>query len=503
MIIKPFFNYRTFIWVLLVLAILMGGVFLVIAYTYNLQKDTEKYIESTRNNVNVAREMENELTAIKGLSYVYLVNKSNSWLDSLRDRQSTFIIFLEQARISANTYDEELLIQQISALFSNYEQNILLAVSNLKNGEVSKANVLLVHSAQELLGTIQQKSNEFITLNKNAEYLHESEMARTNVLILKILVSLGIGGIASGLLFGWLLSRMLFGPINQLVLKVRGSSGEAFLEHFKFSHGNELDELGESIKDLINRINQANADLSRNKELLQYSNKFANLGKIAPTIAHEIRNPLAAIKMLVYSIKEDAKTSGSFKEELDIISGEIDRIDNFTKDFLKFAKPADPIFYDIIPSDTLGEVIQLLKPRLKNNSIHLINNSAKCKFHVLADASHLKQIYLNLILNAVEVMPAGGELTIDASEVIEADLNKQGELRKFIRMDFSDSGPGIPEAIMKTLFEPFIKGSDMGVGIGLSISQSIAESHGGKITAENKPDGSGAIFRLYLPLITT
>ena len=486
---------------LLSLAILMGGVFLVIAFTYNLQKETEKYIESTRSSVNDAKDMENELTAIKGLTYIYLVNKSNTWLDSLRDRQEIFVIFLERARISANTPEEEFLIQQISALFSNYEQNILLAVLNLRNGEISKANALLVHSAQELLGTIQEKCNEFITINKQAEFLHESELARTNVLILKILISLGIGGIVAGILLGWLLSRMLFSPINQLVLKVRGTSGEAVLEHLKFSHGSELDELGESIKDLIDRINRANEDLSRNKELLQYSNKFANLGKIAPTIAHEIRNPLAAIKMLVYSIREDANISATFKEELDIISREIDRIDNFTKDFLKFAKPADPIFSDVNPTECLGEVIQLLKPRLKNNNIHLTNNTTKCKWHVMADTSHLKQVYLNIILNAVEVMPTGGELAIDVEAVTEIDINRQGESREFIRIDFSDSGPGIPEAIMKTLFEPFIKGSDMGVGIGLSISQSIANSHGGWIAAENKPDGSGAIFRIYLPIV--
>jgi two-component system sensor histidine kinase HydH len=234
---------------------------------------------------------------------------------------------------------------------------------------------------------------------------------------------------------------------------------------------------------------------------LQHSNKFANLGKIAPTIAHEIRNPLAAIKMLVYSIREEADISATFKEELDIITREIDRIDNFTKGFLKFAKPADPVFLDINPTECLGDVILLIKPRLKNNNIHLNNNTTKNKYHVMADTSHLKQVYLNIILNAVEVMPKGGQFDINLESVKVPDVNQAGKVRDFIRIDFSDSGPGIPEAIMKTLFEPFIKGSDMGVGIGLSISQSIADSHGGWIAAENKPDESGAIFRLYLPLI--
>ena len=98
-------------------------------------------------------------------------------------------------------------------------------------------------------------------------------------------------------------------------------------------------------------------------------------------------------------------------------------------------------------------------------------------------------------------MPNGGTLSIDAGLVREADINNPEEKRDFIKIDFSDSGPGIPEAIMKTLFEPFIKGTDLGVGIGLSISQSIAGSHGGWIAAGNKSHGSGAGFTFYLPLI--
>ncbi len=501
MFIKPFFNYRIFIWVLLALAIIMGGVSLVVAYTYNLQKETERYIEQSRSSVNVAKEMESELASIKELTTNYLMNKSNRWLDSLKARQSKFLTHLERARSRANTPEEILLIQQISALFSNYEQNILIAVSTLRSGEIGKANALLVHSAQNLLVTIQQKSNEFITFNLKAEVFHESVISRTNVIILRILIFLGFGGIAAGFLLGWLIWRMLFAPITQLVLKVRGVSGEAVFEQLKLPRGGELDELGERIKDLIDRINRANEDLSRNKELLQYSNKFANLGKIAPTIAHEIRNPLAAIKMLVYSIREEANLPEAIKADFDIISREIDRIDNFTKDFLRFAKPADPILSEINPSEPLNEVIKLLTPRLTKNSITLVNNTLKSKWIVMADSGHLKQVYMNIILNALEVMPQGGELVIDAEIVTDRDLLNPGKRRKYLRLDFSDTGPGIPEAIMKTLFEPFIKGSDMGVGIGLSISQSIANSHSGWIRAENKPNTGGAIFRFYLPII--
>jgi signal transduction histidine kinase len=246
-------------------------------------------------------------------------------------------------------------------------------------------------------------------------------------------------------------------------------------------------------------MNKANEDLSRNQELLQHSNKHAALGKIAPTTAHEIRNPLAAIKMLVYSIKEDSDISESVKDDLEIISGEIHRLENFTKDFLRFAKPSDPVMEVVNPISSLREVIQLLKPRFKKNSIVLTEDYAVSDCHVMADSGQLKQIYLNIILNAVDIMPNGGMLTIQSDFVSENNQHEQENQPDFFRLQFLDTGPGIPSAILHNLFEPYIKKSDMGVGIGLSISQSIAKSHGGWITATNQQNGKGATFNLFLP----
>ncbi len=477
----------------------MGGVFLVIAYTYNLQKKTEEFIESSRRSVSTAKEMENELIAIKGLTYTYLVNKSDLWLDSLNTRKTNFIIHLERARKEVNTVEEESLVKQVSALFSNYEQSIYQAVSLYKRGEQRESNAILAYSAQDLLETIQNKCNEYLSLNFNAEVFHEHELAKTNALVLKILIWFGVVGIVIGVTLGWLISHMLFSPINQLVLTVRGASGEAVFEEFSVQPGSELEELGERIKKLIERINRANEDLSKNKMLLQHSNKFANLGKIAPTIAHEIRNPLASIKMLVYSIGEEENMSASVKEDLNIISREIDRMEKFTKDFLKFAKPADPNFAEINPVESLHEIIKLLKPRLNKNRIILNDSNLSCNCTVLADMDQLKQIFMNIILNAIEVMPNGGELSIKTENISDSDPLHNN--KSFLRISFIDSGPGIPLAILHNVFEPFIKGADLGVGIGLSISQSIAQSHGGWIKAENNLQEQGATFSLFLPIL--
>jgi signal transduction histidine kinase len=489
-------NYRLYIWVLLVFAVIMGGVFLSIAFSYKLQIETEQEIEQARTAVDEAKEMENELIAIKGVTYTYYANKSASWLDSLRHHKSRFTIHLERARLGSSSDAELLLLQQISALFSNFEQNMITAVQHEKSRNIQKSNALILHSAEDLLSTIHQKCTEFININKSSEDLYELEIAKADRFILKILISLGIGGISIGLVLGWLISRMLFAPINQLILTVRSASGEAVLEKLSISPGNDINEIAERIESLVQRINTANRDLSANKELLQHSNKNAALGKIAPNIAHEIRNPLVAIKMLVYSIREDSRIPAETKQDLDIISKEIERLEEFTKDFLRFAKPSEPVFERTSPLVPLNDVIQLLRPRLKSCSISLTESISGSSCLSMADTAQLKQIYLNIILNAIDIMPGGGLIDIKTDI---ADV--EGKSGKYLRMMFADTGPGIPQAIHGNLFEPYIKKSDMGVGIGLSISQSIAKLHSGWITAENRP-GGGAVFTVYLPAST-
>jgi two-component system, NtrC family, sensor histidine kinase HydH len=500
-------SYKLIVWMLLLIALILGGGFLIIAFTYNLQKDTLKQIDVAQQSVDVAQEMEIELIRLRGFTFTYLVDKSAHWLDSINAREIKFIVYLERARHNAKTPEENAIIRQISGLFGNYEQNLKLATHLVKKRDNNQANALLIHSAKDLIDTIHQKCKYLIALNQQAEQTFEFNIAKTNSIILKAMIFLGISGIIAGLLLGWIVSRMLFSPINQLILQVRGAPEGAILEKFKIPKSGELDELADRIKVLLLQINKTQKDLERNKQLLQYSNKYSVLGKVAPTIAHEIRNPLAAIKMLVYSMKEEHGFRGTLKQDFDIISNEIDRMEGFIRNFLRFARPTNQEFMAINPTEILDEVMQLLAPKLKKNAVKLNKTPFSDIGMISGDAGSLKQLFMNLILNAVEVMPAGGELTLNTTLIhIESenpDHIPQGySSKQFMKILIEDTGPGIPEKILNNLFEPFVKGSEHGIGLGLSISQSIASFHKGWIEASNKPYSTGAIFAIYLPIST-
>ncbi len=498
---KIFFNYRLLVWSLLLIAMVMGGGYLVIAYSYNLQKKTEERIDAAQQMVNVAREMEIELVRLRGFTLIYLVDKSKQWQDSISSRQDRFIIYLERARRQAGTPEELSMVQQISALFSNYELTINTARLLIRQGKYTRANTLIVHAAKDQLDTIHEKSRQFINQNRRAEDRYELDIIQTNAIIRKAMFSLGLGGILAGLLLGWIISRMVFKPINQLMLQVRSASGGAFLEQLEIPDQGDLEQLGEQIRALINRINQAQEALDKTKQLLQYSNKYAILGKVAPTVAHEIRNPLAAIKMLIYSLREKSGLADDQKHDMEVITNEINRMDDFIKNFLKFARPPEPVFAPVNPVDVVMEVIHLLRPKLKSNNIELSEKYLSGNIKVNADTGQIKQIFINLIINAMEAMPEGGNMIISTTGYTEENGLNNSDKQNYLVINIEDTGHGIPQKVLSHLFEPFIKGSDQGVGLGLSISQNIANIHKGWIDAKNKLPGPGAIFSVYLPVI--
>ncbi len=498
---KVLFNYRLFVWFLLIMAIVMGGGYLIIAYTYKIQKETEFDIDLATKSILITKDIEIELVGLQNFTLVYLAEKSPRWLDSVAKRQKGFIMHLEKARNSINSGEEATLIQQISALFSNYEQNINKIKQLEKRGEWNKANALLLHSGKDLLPTVRDKIVQFIKLNQRSGEKQKKAIEQTNELIFGVMISLGIIGVLAGLFVGWIISRMLFAPISQLILTVQGASGEAVVEKLKIPSGDEISELGTRIQGLIDRVNSTQADLKKNQQLLQYSNKYAALGRIAPTIAHEIRNPLTSIKMLIYSMNDEPQFPESMKQDFEIISGEIDRMEEFIKNFLKFSKPAEPVFKTVRIDILLNEIVQLLKPQMRKQGVELKTELQSVEKEINADPGQMKQLFMNLILNALEAMMNGGELTLAITMVKRTvDPYKKTEI-DYVCVSIEDTGPGIPPKVLKNLFEPFVRGSEQGVGLGLSISQNIATMHHGWIEGANKSDPTGAVFNVYIPAI--
>jgi len=237
------------------------------------------------------------------------------------------------------------------------------------------------------------------------------------------------------------------------------------------------------------KIRKTTADLRKTEAQLIRSEKLAALGQLAAGIAHEIRNPLTSINILIHSLRESLPSENSHGEDLKVIEEEINRINETVDQFLRFAKPASPLLEkaELIP--ILEETLQLLKPQIERRRIS-VQESFRSLPPIAIDREQMKQVVLNLLLNAIQAMPEGGRLGLSAA---------MPDDHEWIQLSIQDSGVGIPPADMDKLFDPFFSTKDGGIGLGLSISHRIIDQHHGKIEVESAP-GKGTRFTIWLPI---
>jgi two-component system sensor histidine kinase PilS (NtrC family) len=231
----------------------------------------------------------------------------------------------------------------------------------------------------------------------------------------------------------------------------------------------------------------------RLEEQLRQADRLATAGQLAAGIAHELRNPLAAISGCVQLLQGEGGQVGRHQRLLDILLRETERLKLTTGQFLDFARPRRmaPRPCRLVP--LLEEVISLLEqsPGRHAETSFTLEAARDGDLTVLADPDQLKQIFWNLGLNALDAMPGGGRLIVRAG-------TQEGREGTWGVVEFADSGGGIPPESLERVFDPFYTTKDRGTGLGLSIARKIAEGCGGSITVENRP-GEGATFRVSLP----
>jgi len=242
-------------------------------------------------------------------------------------------------------------------------------------------------------------------------------------------------------------------------------------------------------QEMEEKIQKTTADLRRTEDQLIRSEKLAALGQLAAGIAHEIRNPLTSINILIHSLTENLPSGDTHREDLRVIEEEIHRINEIVDQFLRFARPAPPLLEktDVIP--IFEETLQLLRPQMEKHRIS-VQKEFRSLPAITIDKEQMKQVILNVLMNAIQAMPEGGELGL---------TGKVSEDGQGIQLSVHDSGIGIPPEDINKLFDPFFSKKEGGIGLGLSIAHRIIDQHHGKIEVESNP-GKGTLFSLWLPI---
>lgn len=257
-----------------------------------------------------------------------------------------------------------------------------------------------------------------------------------------------------------------------------------------FTISPHLNEAGKEIGKIIHF-----RDLTEIKEMqeeLLRMDRLVSLGEIAMGIAHEIRNPLAGIRITAQALEEEVAHNPIWREYVGRIISEIDRLNGLLKSFFSFAKPQQP---HLAPCDIprlVEEVLFLLRKDVENRGIRVEHTHVSELPKVNADEGQIKQVLFNLFMNAMQAMEPGGILRIHTDQTSTAG-------RREMVLSVADTGKGIPPEHQPKIFDPFFTTKAKGLGLGLSITYRIIQRHKGRIKVQSEP-GRGTTFFVHLPV---
>ena len=286
-------------------------------------------------------------------------------------------------------------------------------------------------------------------------------------------------------------ARGLARPIKHLASAMQGM-GADFHTDFAADRVDEIGLLQRSFLEMVDRLRAAVQEQVRLQRMLLHADRLTALGTMAAGVAHEISNPLTGMRSCLERISKRPDNLTQTQNYVGFMLKALDRIEKVMRGMLDFARQEkeDLDFQPILLPEILQEVVDLVEHRLRGEQIELTTGFETGLPEIQGNHLRIGQVFLNLILNAIDAMPDGGELHISCKRI-------GGHLVTGVR----DTGHGIPKSQIDRVFDPFYTTKEVGegVGLGLSIVHGIVEKHGGRIRVESE-EGKGTTFILYLPL---
>lgn len=232
-------------------------------------------------------------------------------------------------------------------------------------------------------------------------------------------------------------------------------------------------------------------ELKRSQDIIRRADRLSALGTLAAGIAHEVRNPLVSIQTFFQLAPDRLHDQEFFTTFLSMTANEVKRISDLITELLSFARSPTRALRPVDLNDVVDRVVTLLAAEARKHHIELARELAENLPSVRADSDQVKQILINLVLNAIQATRPGGVVTITTRAVLHGNI-------MLAQFSVSDTGAGIPEDQLEHIFDPFFTTKDKGTGLGLAIVHQIVMEHGGSISVDSKP-GVGTTFLVDLP----
>ena len=407
--------------------------------------------------------------------------------------ESAFDRHLTEAEKTSFTPDEQAFVKAVREHFVVYRDQIKARLQPPGLSGLLTSQTAEKEKTIRLARAVAEPCRQLVEVNERmlAESTTRSTQLSTfvNFMRLAFLIAGPIVGVVCGL---WI-ARGLHRSISQISVTLSDATGELNREvgSVKIQNLSDLPGLHQQVQEVATRIRQVMDELQQARRQAMLTERLAAVGELAAGVAHELRNPLTSVKLLIQTAAQRQPGTVLAGRQLQVVQQEVARMESTIQGLLDFARPPDlhSVAHDL--RTTVRRALNLVDGRAKQQRVEIVENMPSAPVIVNGDPEQLHQIFVNLLLNGIEAMPQGGSLIVG----IEAD----NDVRRVCRIIVSDSGDGIPQAILERIFEPFATSKEHGTGLGLAISHRIAKEHGGVLLAANRTEG-GAVFTLELPL---
>lgn len=485
-------NRATRVTMMVVLVVIVALVSTAVALqaTYEMRARMRVMWKDNLPSVRAAQRLQGALLEQRGLvsSYI-LAGGEPSFLEELRRRESGWSRWLVEARRHARTPTERAILRDIVRVYRVYGVQRSRAVALFDAGNTIEARDVLIERVMPLSELARLGCERLMVANENAMLATiEAGNVRARNAAYAATVSVALLLIAAVTLLTLLFREMV--QLRRLAEATR-----AFGKPVAVTGGGTTDELHAvttHVRTMMTELTETRDILARSRDRWELSEKLAALGKLAATVAHEIRNPLSSIRLWVYAIRSSVAGQPEIIRQCDLLDGEVQRLERIVRNVLDFSRAPDLQLRPEHVPNLVEQTLELLSRRMTEARIEAELRNSHDARPVLADAEQLKQALLDLLANAIEAMPDGGRV------VVSTELESRNGDGSWVVVRIADTGPGVAESVRERLFVPFLTTKEDGTGLGLSIAAGIVERHGGQLDLEAS-SSEGATFVMRLP----
>lgn len=425
----------------------------------------------------IERQIEDMAEAISNMKFLLMGDEP---LSTVRIREvvgADIIAYKYDGEVIATTLPRDVVAAYLSVIKSSEVAEALIRSGDklqIRNIQYRGQPYKVVY---RLLGMTDEGSTD--TILSLIAFTGDIALAKRRSAITISLVA--VSGILLVALVGSIIAKNITAPVKQLVeITEQIAAGDLTAEATVKTH----DEIGA----LSSSFNQMTQELRASRDRLIQSEKLAAVGQLAAGIAHEIRNPLTSIKMIVQLLRKRMQEDESGRESVQAVLDEISRLEITISGLLDFARPMQLALKPGDAARIMDDVLKIMEADLRHRKIKLVKHSEENLPEVMLDADRMKQVFMNVILNSMQAMPEGGTLTINSH---------YDSKNRSVQVEVSDTGIGMSQEVLAHAFEPFFSSRSGGTGLGLANAEKIMDLHGGSIRIEStEGQGTKVIIKL-------